>query len=81
MPLPLASCAFFRSSDGTSTVIFLAAFMVNLYPIAYTSTLYGEDAKGDAGQEMRGMRDIHHQPVAGWYLLVGRNLAITPFGY
>jgi len=55
--------------------------MVNLYPIAYTSTLYGEDAKGDAGQEMRGMRDIHDQPVDGWYLLVGRNLAITPFGY
>jgi hypothetical protein len=32
-------------------------------------------------REMREMRDIHHQPVAGWYLLVGRNLAITAFGY
>jgi hypothetical protein len=49
MPLPLASCAFFRSSAGTSTVIFLAAFMVNLYPIAYTSPLYGEDARANSG--------------------------------
>jgi hypothetical protein len=49
MPLPLASCAFFRSSAGTSTVIFLAAFMVNLYPIAYTSTLYGDDANSPGG--------------------------------
>jgi hypothetical protein len=59
MPLPLASCAFFRSSAGTSTVIFLAAFMLNLYPIAYTSTLYGEDAKADSGFDPRRALFIH----------------------
>ena len=41
MPLPLARCAFSRSSGGTSTVIFRAVSITAQYTIRDTSIEYG----------------------------------------
>jgi len=49
MPVPLARCAFSRSSSGTSTVILRAVSITRHYTILDTSIEYGPGAHGQAG--------------------------------
>src|ERR1035438_9593507 len=60
MPLPLARCAFSRSSGGTSTVILRAVSMTPQYTIFDTSIEYGLGARVRNG--IGGQRTREHIP-------------------
>src|ERR1019366_7684323 len=62
MPLPLARCAFSRSSGGTSIVILREVGMTPQYTISDTSIEYGVRARRHRGDHRAGLPGEDRKP-------------------